>query len=82
MTLNVEREAHMARKPLYLRSMDPGNSFALNMRIADAVMDYVEARVDNTPEEAEMLREVKRRLREITHNVETNGALVSSFMLG
>lgn len=72
----------MARKPLYLRSMDPGNSFALNMRIADAVMDYVEARVDNTPEEAEMLREVKRRLREITHNVETNGALVSSFMLG
>ena len=74
----------MARKPLYLRTTDTSNSFALNMRIADAIMDHVEAqgkaRGYNTPEEVEMLREVQRHMREITQNVEANTAFMSSVM--
>ena len=71
-----------ARTPLYSRSIDTNTSFALNMRIADAIMDHVEAqakaRGHNTPEEVERLREVQQRLGEL---VEANSALISSAVL-
>lgn len=75
----------MARDPLHMRSMSPDLSLAENMRIADAVMDYVEAqgqaRGYNTPEELEMLVKIQRGLREFTHNVRANAEILRSAML-
>lgn len=73
----------MARKqPLHLRRISPSNSYALNMRIADAVMDFVEeqARVRGyiTPEGAEMVQEVQRALQQIENNLTENMAFISS----
>ena len=74
----------MARKPLHLRRISPQNSFALNMRIADAVMDYVEeqerVRGYSTPEEVQMVQEVQRGLQEIERNVTENMTFISSVM--
>lgn len=75
----------MAHQPLHLRRMSPDRPFDENMRIADAVMDYVEqqARVrgHNTPEELEMLLEVQRCVREFGQNIKANAQIVRSAML-
>ena len=75
----------MAREPLHLRTISPDRPFRENMRICDAVMDFVEAQAEirghNTPEEIEMLRDMQRRLREIMDNVTANHELLRSAML-
>ena len=78
----------MARKPLHLRVISSRNSHALNMRIADAIMDFVEeqgnVRDYNTPEEVSMLQHVQRALREIERNQRNateNMAFLTSVML-
>ncbi|KAL3136434.1 hypothetical protein ABBQ38_005690 [Trebouxia sp. C0009 RCD-2024] len=65
--------------------MSPDLSVAENVRIADAIMDYVEGRAAvrgyNTPEELEMLLEVQRRVREFRHNIRANAEILRSAML-
>ncbi|KAL3130412.1 hypothetical protein ABBQ38_008235 [Trebouxia sp. C0009 RCD-2024] len=55
------------------------------MRIADAIMDFVERQAEirgyNTPEELEMLSHLQRRLHEISRNVDANAEIMRSAML-
>ena len=75
----------MTREPLHLRTISPDRPFDENMRICDAVMDYVEAQAEirghNTPEELEMLVDMQTRLREILKNVTANEKNIRSAML-
>lgn len=75
----------MARQPLHLRTISPDRPFAENMRIANAIMDYVEDQAEirghNTPEELEMLLDMQRRVLEIRQNITANEKLIRSAML-